>query len=637
MFLKQVSIDPFNMKTIRIQMVVWCVLLGSQLFFGFQLSRFCFGLVFSSVAILGLSVPTGIGLSSIAYFCTCWLVGHNNMHLLIHIGILIALSILLLMYNKDRSLGQFVVGDLFALCFLFVASYVIVSRSYPRSKTMSLLRTTIPYLYEEFAIKASFVYGANSGRFSPLSIKHPAQNGQKVRTRWLTAFHSSMLEMGFASERMSVVAPSLLYFVAFMALMYSIGLEFKIPRYLSCLCPFLVMFVAGYAFYDIRKSPDGSHQLDYVSRTRSKKTVLLHPMLHFFIGMRSTPFASAISAAVFLFALKTAKSSNLITEKPCVLLGALVGVVLPVLNPLAFVAISLFVWLSFLIQWRNCRMISVAFGISYAIGAFFHMRNLFQFVKSWKFDVYWHDYITTGYYFPFITFWFDCYGIFPFIVLTCSWFVVTGYERKVLIPLVLTFFILCQFQMHRTIGYSLIAFTFGFLPMASVLFVLVCYKLAKYHMFPEEIKGALTAFVLVLFGVTCVSGASGFIVQLSQVYEVWDSDDMSLGAWVRANTPSNAVFLTSFLKMPPETTFAGRTSYIAPKSIRDIVEFNSTDEWSEVEWFCMFTDNDEYLKSVSYFVKSKSDSDECRFVILNEETWKEVYDNSKVTVFQRVK
>lgn len=617
-------------------MVLWLVLLGAQLLFGFQLSKFCFSYAFPFLVVVAMAVPTGIGISSISYFATCWIFGHNNLHILIHIALLIALSILLFRRNQDRSLGKFSVGDAFVFTFFFVASCGFSRAAYP-TKPRSLLRTTIPYLYEEFAIKSSFTYGANSGHFSPFRLVHPAQNGKTVVTRWFTAFHSSMLEMSFASERSSIAIPSLLFLLAFMLVTYSLAAEVKLPRIWSCTCPFVVMFAAGYAFCDIRKGPDGNHQLDYVSRTRTAKTIFLHPTLHFFIALRSTPFALTICASVFLFILKLGRSINLMTDKACVLLGVLVGTLLPALNSISFVSISVFVWISFLLHWRNGKMAIAAFGVSYLIGSALHAPTLVRFAKTWTWSVFWQGYVKSGHYFPFLFFWFDCYGGFFLVALAISWLFVNKNEMKALLALILTFFVLSQFQMHKTLGCSVIAVMFGVLPLASVFFVLPLYRLSKIANFPEEVRGALTAFAILVMAVTCASGAAGFGVQLREVYEYWDEDDIALGKWVRANTTKDDVFLTSFQKMPPETTFAGRTSFIAPKHFQDIVEFNSSDEQSELEWFCTFTDNDEYLTRVTYFVKDKGDSDECRYVILNEDSWKEVYENKKVSVFHRVK
>ena len=177
-------------------MVLWCILVGAQLIFGFQISRFCVGSLFTIVALLGLSIPAGIGLSSLCYFALCWLFGHNVFHVVIHIVVLIAISIFLHRHNQKYTLRELIVSDFAMMVLFFIASRQIVYSSYfPNSHPMSLPETSVPYLYEEFAIKSSFNYGQNSGHFFPWNLKHPAKSGEAVVTKWLTAFHSSMLEM----------------------------------------------------------------------------------------------------------------------------------------------------------------------------------------------------------------------------------------------------------------------------------------------------------------------------------------------------------------------------------------------------------------------------------------------------------
>jgi hypothetical protein len=326
-------------------MVLGFLLLIAQLVFGFELSSFFFGESFSFWPILAASIPSGMSISTMVYFLLTPFFGHNLFHLLLHTALLVT-SIATVRSRLAHppwkfELSHILIFPVYALLFtiLFFSAYLRHGDSFSP--------LVVATLSEEISVIASFSYGGNRGVNPFLNFMHPLQFNEVISSRWLAAFHASMLQIGFSGLRLSLVLPCVLCSFSFAVLLYFLALEMALPPKVAWMAPLLPLLVAGYGFWDLGYPPGSSQRIDHVSRTKGGETPFFHPTMQVLLGHRSSAFTFAIAALAFLYLASIFRAPRPSDWKPIIFIGGLIGL-LPALHIHGFVGLSLFAFIALL-------------------------------------------------------------------------------------------------------------------------------------------------------------------------------------------------------------------------------------------------------------------------------------------------
>jgi hypothetical protein len=616
-------------------MVLWVPLLLSQIIFGFEISSLCLSSSLSTLPLAAAAIPTGITTSTIIYRWCSAVIGHNIFHLILHIvGLIIIITQLYPLTPKPTrpDLPNSIVMAIFAvICTIFVYSVYL-----PEGYTQ--LTTTLPQLQPEIALISSFTHGCNSGLIPLFSLHHPNQIRERIKSNWVTALHPSMLRAGFASLRTSLCITSICFLFSYAILMYFICREFKLPVHVAFFVPFLTPLLASYSAFDLRSAGANKEDLDFVSVTKTTETNFFHPLLHFLIGLRPTALALSVSSVVLLVFTKALRSKDALTILALQFMAFLVGYAALVQSESSS-GICIFTTVA-LICYRSIGLLKIGnFFAAFAVALALFPNPPILWIWEISTPNFWQPYRAVGRIFPYPNFWFDRFGFFVFLALLLPWFVLSWREWKLFIPVVATFLISGSLQLHDKQGYAFATFYTGFLPMATVLYVVTLFRIARKMKFDEEWRGFLDAFLLALTLANCASGVVGFAAQFRSRTILFDEDDEQLIEWVLKNTAKRSVFLTPLEKFSAFPSLTGRIAFTSLPELTEAFGIDYLARKKERDGFCLFPEDIHIFKDVEYFVKTapQSGKDECKVVNLPEADWVVAFHNTKYTVYQQRK
>jgi hypothetical protein len=197
--------------------MLWLLLNLSEIFFG---SQVVFYFLRDHVALFiqfSFSIPIGFSLSTLAYFLCSPFLGMNALHVMIHLGLLVfAGGILMLRTHFNKRFLAFprpTKSDiLFFVVSLLLALYIVPPLYFSEPRSVSV--AVAGEIHEELSLISSFSYGVNGGLGNIFKIRHPACDKCVCRTRWQSAYHSSMMRVSLASLRLSLTVPSFLLFLS---------------------------------------------------------------------------------------------------------------------------------------------------------------------------------------------------------------------------------------------------------------------------------------------------------------------------------------------------------------------------------------------------------------------------------------
>jgi hypothetical protein len=478
------------------------------------------------------------------------------------------------------------------------------------------------------SILSSFTFGCNSGFISPLHFTHPIQFNETIQSRWLSAFHSSMLQIGLAGIRFSLVVPSILYSISFAVLLCCLAIEAKLPFWMAVLAPIVVISVAGYGFFDLSYPPGQSLRIDHVSRRRGGETGFFHPTIHLFLGHRTSGFSFSIAAVLFLYLTVFLKGQTL---RGNMVIGGLIGLV-PALHSQAFIGLSVFAFIAFL---TRIKRETVYFLIGYFVSLSVHITRLIPMLRKVTFDPLWSVYIQKGHLFPALEYCFDWLGLFPLVALICPLFLCYKHEQPLLLTAIITFSMSTQISLKNPKRFDSFMFYFSVLPFCAVYFLAFLYRFATHRKISEELRGFFSCAAVALFILTVGSSVAGVRIQIWQSEKVWIEDDLNLAVWIRRNVPKNAVFLGIEREMSAVSALAGRISFVAPYETAFELGLNQTIVNGKVREYCEIEDNQGEFVEVGYLVRIENGRGLCGEIKLSERRWKVVGVIGVYTVYEQ--
>ena len=215
--------------------MIWAVTLAAQIWFGFEFSYFFLDKSISIIFIFAFGISSGIGLSSTLYYFISILFGNNIIHLFIHSAILLSISFTLMRKRKKiprknsipffsffpKSFHSLSRQDLLIIfekrnhglvafiLYCLISIYLTWKVYFPSPRNLSYAYES--QLMEELSFISSFRYGAN--KKPRINIKHPNFSGHFSVSNWLTEFHSSILQIGFAILKISIFFATFLLLV----------------------------------------------------------------------------------------------------------------------------------------------------------------------------------------------------------------------------------------------------------------------------------------------------------------------------------------------------------------------------------------------------------------------------------------
>jgi hypothetical protein len=604
------------------------LLLISQVVFGFELSSFAFSDFFSFWPIVASAIPSGISISAISYLVFSLLIGHNIFHIILHTVLLLSAVVFMRKISHHSPfafrlehvvpIGVYIIG----FTCLFISAYFRGGGSFPP--------VAITPLFEELSFLSSFSYGCNSRSVSFSNFVSPLQFNERIRARWLPAFHSSMLEKGGAGLRVSIVLPSILSAVSFSILLFFLAVEMGLPPWIAFLAPIVVLSVAGYGFFDLAYPPGSSRRIDHVSRTKAGETSFFHPTMQVLVGNRSSGFSLAIAAITYLYlatAFKTGRSSG----KGMLFVGALIGL-LPAFHPQAFVGLSIFTWIALLAHRRDID----SFFLGYFTGVVLNSPRLLPVLRGVSFEPLWRQYIRLGRYFSSVQYCFEWLGLFPLFGLVCPLFFCSPHESPLVLASLLTFLFSTYISIDHPRQFDYFTFHFGALPLTAVFFLVFLHRISTHRGFSDDLRGCLSCASLAVFALTVTSSSAGFRLQIWQSESVWDTDDIAIAEWIKGNTRPDAVFLCPERDMSSIAALAGRVTFCPSFSTAYELGLNLTTVATRAKEYCEVEDNDQKFQDVQFLVRAENGRGPCGDVNMSEVRWRLVTKVGGYTVYEQI-
>ena len=600
--------------------MIWILTLLSQLIFGFYFAYNIIPVDDNIIFAFGLGIPIGFSTSSFLFFFLSAILGQNIVHIFINIGTMVAATIFIffMRLRKVKLNIHLKYYDLIYPIFCLIASFAIFYFAYfPQENKLPCL--TNVYLQEDIAIESSFYNGINSGFLNPFSLKHPLLYGKKITTRWLPAFHSSMLRLGYCNLKLSLVIPSALMFTSFCLVMQNLFKRLNLPFYLGYFAPFIAYSVSGFYYFNFYSlSQHNSKAVDYITKTaENKDTHFLHPHLQILFGCRSAIWCSSIVIAV-ITSLFTKRSKLFKTS-----IFFFAGLILPSTLLPAFYCLILFLVLFSIME------IKIPF-IFLLLGSLLNMHRIFS-ISVGSHSI-WEQWTLDGTRFPSFHFFFYGYGFF-FIISVISLFLVVNKEKNTarsLFVCLILFFNISFYQDTQKNQIILYAF---FIPIATAFYALAIYRLAKTVPY-EELKGVIAALGLIITIIMCTSSTMGTLKMIKVTQTVFNDSDKQLTEWINKNTKTTDVFFAPRLVFEPISTLGGRQVLLPSKEVADVCNFKVTSIENEIEKFIENSGNKTIFPMLNYIVRPKSQS-LSNFNYPDETEWTEVHFTSDVVIYMR--
>ena len=520
---------------------------------------------------------------------------------------------------------------------MFCLSFVLI----PNNKITNT--QLIKYQIEpEISLINSFVVGVNSGRPELMNIKSTACAKCHVRSRWLPSYHSAMLIVGGFSLQTAIKLPSILIiFSGFWAIM-TLAKEVTQSEISSYLSLFLFMNCSGFGwirwFFASTRHIQGE---DFVkSWGKNIETNWMHPIFEYLMSYRYNQFAFTICACTILLLV------NEPVKKEGLLVGGLIAV-LPAIDHSAFFALLLFFVIFMictiiqhdaskynLLLTKTLKYIALGFAAIILI-PLLNLKGNEGNIKLLKVQKYWNDFITRGYFFPFIEWWGLNIGTF----FVSSLFVWIGLEKrhKKLFISTLVVFIFGNFVVFH--DYPLLGVNY-FMPvwaLVTSILIVFAFQRALKAINDDETKGIVAAIFIALYVSMTMSSIYGLKRNIFISSEMWTEADEIVAKYLVQNTKKDSVFLTPLYDCNPATTLAGRVSLRLSDFKLYVLDYN----WS------MYSNEENDLimnpeSSILPFVQYSLENDHVyqkKHIRINQEssTWKVCYGFEAYQLYNRTR
>lgn len=597
---------------------------------------------FDKFTLFSISIPLGIGFSTLIFQITSSLLGFNFIHLIIHYFILTSMFITSLfkkrIINFDLVL-RYERNNVYFSLFSAIISFYLIKNTYLYKKA-TFSETFNGDIHEEISIMNSFYRGINNRLFSSFSLKHPYCHKCKLRTRWLTAAHSAMLRLAFCNVNISFSVPSFYY-------MFSISfLTMKIAHLLTrnvflCFCSLLVLlFNGGFGFRDYLYQPSMQNRdLDYVFNTGKYTTEWSHPIYHYFFAFRSTQLAVDISIVMLYLYLKRKEIRNDFLY--LILIVLCISLLLPTQFPVFAASLLFFLYtemidLYYLTEYNlhlRPKLYSKSMFIFIA-SSFFSLINLIpndHTNKLFFVDIYYKPVLEKGKPFPMLYTWVTNLGLNFIIYITIPPFFLRSEHLYVYI------FTLIQFYIGNNVSFMIynrnnIMFFYPYFVVYMSIMVPYCmFKIV--NMFDNaDVKGSLIGIFIFVYIFCILSGIIGFSNQRKRTSDYWNKGEEKAAKWISRNTPTDSIFITDDHVYDIASVLAGRKTYLQNSRLLWVCGYLEHNERGDLNALLSDLSNKSILPDVKYYINVLSKS---KYLKHDFKDWSLVYNYSDILIYER--
>lgn len=543
----------YQIYTLRVRnLMFWIATLVAEVFFGFEVSSLLINNKYDFLTIFAISIPVGISASTMIFFGCAMILGFNSFHLYIHIGGISAVTYIILMrkiikknFRLPRiSLEEAIFGGISLLTSISLIFFGY--RFYPRK----FLEAGGSDIQEELAIMNSFYHGVNSGLVNIFKIRHPFCYKCVARSKWLTACHSAMLKIGWASTKMALIAPSILYMFSFCYSFLNVAMKFTDSKICSLLSLVVIFFAGGFGFYywTIREHRNNS-SLDFVFNYGAGTTEWSHHILHYILAYRHSQLAISISMAITYLLLSIYKKK--LFRKEFTLIGLLIGF-LPGIETQAYIASALFIALMILFNLpkdkKGTKELTISltfFGLAHAASTSLQILQYFPRSTNaaiFRFASFSQSLYGTSCSFPVIVTWLSALGFTVAFPVLFGYFFNRGVCSNAFYASMIVFFVgnYVRFATYNRMN------IFFFFPYCITLFAINFIGALQWlSSLPreEEMQGFLMGIFAFVFVAAVASGVMGYKRQFNKFSEYWKTTDEQAAQWIAENTPKKALFV----------------------------------------------------------------------------------------------
>ncbi|OHT03293.1 hypothetical protein TRFO_29328 [Tritrichomonas foetus] len=665
--------------------MLWFPLTIAQVIFGFSIMNFIFKSSFEFVILAILGIPFGFASSTMIYYFLSTFLGISTVHVMIHIGILFALSFL---FFKIQAIPKFTKPEKSTSLFLAFSFGLSLFISYPLLYTPpnTVNKSMKPFLLEELTLITSFVNGINSGFSNPFKVRHPFCYKCSCRSHWGTALHSSMFIKAFSSLRVSLFVPSFLllfhFSFIFLIAMKRNGILKNDIYLISALV--LFYFAGGFGFVrwfwrDHRRDM----RLDFVYNLRDFRTHWYHPLLNYLLAIRPSLMSISliIDLTFFLHEIfssspssvssNSSSSSHLLNGSASnfkkgsflfVAAGMLYGFTIPYQIEVTFsfsVFLILYIFINFFLEIiGNIRDVihgikeyhKIKYLISFAIFAGIGFALVFiphffislpkatsaSFIQLKK---YWYELTEKGTFYGNIVIWYENLGIFAFVSIILCWFEVFSVKDlkllKFYIPSFSVFILANRIIFNDDSEQNIFAFYPCWMIFAVCVFVRTFVKFTK-SIRNDETKGIIIAWGTFLFALSVVSAMIGYKRLRNTYTPALPLNSQEIHEFFLSNTPKNSITICSSDEECIPVLLAGRRVLKSPdfymKKAGFVTHPNANEAFSELK---LNPDNKTVIPKLKYYIHYHSLPFSVN-VQQNSENWRKVVENGPYQVYERI-
>lgn len=613
--------------------MIWIVCLAAQLLFGFESTIFILQDRVDLSLNFAFSVPLGFGISSIIFFGCSAILGFTFLHLILHMVLIGVISYILLIRRWKKRLIKLPKIDKTTLFYAFISlalAFIITPPMY-LPKPQSLQISFTGDLPEEISLSSSFYQGSNSGFVNIFKIRHPICYKCKASSRWLTAFHSAMLRLGFSSMRISLVAPSLLMFYSICFIYLKFSTLFTKKWYFALASLFVFLFAGGFGYsHWFEKESRNQSDLDFVFNFGPLQTEWSHPLFHYIFAFRP----SQLSLCIVISMLYLLVYSQ-ISVREIVYIGVLLGILPAVQSPVLICSVlflSIFFLLSLLNKEEKVKIYPglIAFAAVAAL-------PLLQYIPSERsmntisYRKFWKSYINSGKSFSFIRCWIDSLGLLPIFTLFLALFFIRGPLLKIYIPSLFIFLVGNYVLFYPYLRQNIIIFYPFWMTTASIVFIIIMIKIVKLTQ-NQEFQGMLAGIAFLIFLSAIASSILGYVRLRNKNKVMWSKETEEVANWIAANTPKKAVFIDCINDFNP-VIMAGKVAYFHSERLVWMYGFKEGQYDNDIKQLIKNPSSD-IAPKIKYAIINKIN---CASRSINnwEDHWTKVFQSGNTTVIQR--
>lgn len=390
----------------------------------------------------------------------------------------------------------------------------------------------------------------------------PIYFGEKTRYPFVFDYMSTLLLKLGINLRWSIIIPSFLGLISFIICLYYLALKISKKRLVAFFTPFLFVFNGSifalyYFWQDFKKS--GYTFFKFLNRMPIQYTHLSEKGIEFsniiadFLLPQRTIIIGLFFVSLALIFLWNYWETNKRKElfKAAIIIG-----LLPLIHTHLFLSLILFCFFLFLIQWLYFGKLLlkdwVGWGIIIFILAIGPVLWLFPFGNKSFFRFQW-GWMAKGEFFWF--FWLKNLGLY-LIFLIVSFFIVKKYTHwnKIItfyLP-ALAIWVICNIFVFQPWEFdNMKIFIFWFL--LSIIMIALCFNYLI-----EKNKLFFKILAIILFLITILPGLLTTYRELKVNFVLYTKADVELADFVKKNTKSNEIFLSTDQHNNPISSLAGR-------------------------------------------------------------------------------